>query len=130
MLGKGHGWVLLTPCTLRRRVYWYNPDTGLLEFCIAKSANLAMAVHHPNGWWGLRTNALLEAAALEWLEDVPGVVDIRDIIIHPNGPIVLIMECVPDVPLPSFAFKPIVLVLASHHSSHHSSRHGLGVTPL
>lgn len=82
-----------------RKVYWYNPDTAILECCVAKSFNLARAAQHLDGWAGVRANALNEAGALEWVAGVPGVVGLRKFITRRNGPIVIIMECVLASPL-------------------------------
>jgi hypothetical protein len=76
------------------RVHWRNPNTGEMEFCVAKSLDMAKASSHDGGWAGWHADALHEVEALRCLAGVPGVPALRDVIIEPDGAIHIVMEYV------------------------------------
>lgn len=73
-------------------MYWYNPGTGEMDLCVAKSLRLEKAAAHPNGMVGWQAAAAHEVAALKRLAGVPGVVRYRDDVVEPNGAIHIIMQ--------------------------------------
>jgi hypothetical protein len=79
------------------RVYWYNPHTGALEFCVAKTLNVAKAAKHPGGRQGWDAQVHNEVEAMKYLAGVPRVVRYRDVVIQKNSSIVIIMEYAPSV---------------------------------
>jgi hypothetical protein len=75
-----------------RRVFWYNPATGGLEECVAKTLKLERASSHSGGWEGWKADGLREMSALLRVATVPGVVRLLRMVYEDNGAVHLIME--------------------------------------
>lgn len=80
-------------------MYWYNPETCALEFCVAKTLKVDRAAKGPGARAGGQADVPHEARALQWVAGVPGVVGYCDTIPRANGGFVIVMEYV--LPWPS-----------------------------
>ncbi len=74
------------------RVHCFNPSTGGLEPCVAKSLRVDMASLQSDGSMGLEADALHEKEALEFVAGVHGVIRFRDLIKDRHGGVHLIIE--------------------------------------
>ncbi len=74
------------------RVYRHNVTTGELDFCLAKSLDVAKMETHDGGFAGWQADAFREEAALRRVAGVAGVPELWDVITTTNGAVHLIMR--------------------------------------